>query len=108
MDNWGENTSLSQFMILPTKFESMDGEYVAFGKVVKGLNLMKCIAEKVATENGIPSKPLVIADCGQIFPKSEGLVPMTTMGAFVILMFGVLLFFLRLDFHFGVWFSLEV
>ena len=41
------------------------GEYVVFGKVTKGLELVTAI-EKLGTDSGKPKAKVVIADCGQL------------------------------------------
>ncbi|KAL1197381.1 Peptidyl-prolyl cis-trans isomerase CYP19-1 [Cardamine amara subsp. amara] len=43
----------------------IDIEHVVFGQVVEGLDVLRNIG-KVATPDCMPSKPVVIADCGQI------------------------------------------
>ena len=43
----------------------LDGKHVVFGKVTKGLEVVKAI-EAVGSESGKTSAPVVIADCGQL------------------------------------------
>jgi peptidylprolyl isomerase len=38
---------------------------VVFGKVVEGMNVVKAI-EKVGSSGGRTSRPVVVADCGQL------------------------------------------
>ncbi|KAL1197382.1 Peptidyl-prolyl cis-trans isomerase [Cardamine amara subsp. amara] len=70
MGNRGPDTNESQFMISMAKkinFEyDIDIEHVVFGQVVEGLDVIRNIGKEVATPSFKPSKPVVIADCGQI------------------------------------------
>ncbi|KAF8394174.1 hypothetical protein HHK36_020380 [Tetracentron sinense] len=65
MANSGPGTNGSQFFICTTMTEWLDGKHVMFGKVVEGLNVVKAI-EKYGSSGGRISKPIVIADCGQL------------------------------------------
>ncbi|KAK3217851.1 hypothetical protein Dsin_011821 [Dipteronia sinensis] len=63
------NTSLGtngyQFFICTVKTEWLDGKYVVFGQVVEGFDIMKTV-EKVGSRSGMTSKPVMVADCGQL------------------------------------------
>ncbi|GLT30703.1 hypothetical protein SLA2020_054940 [Shorea laevis] len=65
MANFGPGTNGSQFFICAAKIESLDGKYVVFGQVVEGMDVIEAI-EKVGSCSGKTSKPVVIADCGQL------------------------------------------
>ncbi|KAK0581952.1 hypothetical protein LWI29_019907 [Acer saccharum] len=65
MANAGPGTNGSQFFICTAKTEWLDGKHVVFGKVVEGLDIIKNV-EKVGSSSGRTSKPVVIADCGQL------------------------------------------
>lgn len=65
MANAGANTNGSQFFLCTAKTGWLDGKHVVFGSVVDGLDVVKKI-EAVGSDSGKTSKPVVIADCGQL------------------------------------------
>ncbi|KAK4385433.1 Peptidyl-prolyl cis-trans isomerase CYP19-3 [Sesamum angolense] len=65
MANAGPNTNGSQFFITTVKTSWLDGKHVVFGKVVDGHSVVKEM-EKVGSDSGSTSLPVVIEDCGQI------------------------------------------
>eukprot|EP00293_Proteomonas_sulcata_P001854 CAMPEP_0184325952 /NCGR_PEP_ID=MMETSP1049-20130417/142304_1 /TAXON_ID=77928 /ORGANISM="Proteomonas sulcata, Strain CCMP704" /LENGTH=162 /DNA_ID=CAMNT_0026648119 /DNA_START=421 /DNA_END=909 /DNA_ORIENTATION=- len=65
MANAGPNTNGSQFFLCTVKTDWLDGKHVVFGKVVDGMDVVKSI-EAVGSQSGKTSKPVVVADCGQI------------------------------------------
>ncbi|KAJ4719712.1 Peptidyl-prolyl cis-trans isomerase [Melia azedarach] len=65
MANSGPNTNGSQFFICTEKTPWLDGKHVVFGKVVDGYSVVKEM-EKVGSESGKTSQPVVIEDCGEL------------------------------------------
>jgi len=65
MANAGPNTNGSQFFLCTVKTAWLDGKHVVFGSVTDGFDVVKKI-EEVGSQSGKTSKPVVIADCGQI------------------------------------------
>merc|ERR1712019_161192 len=65
MANAGPNTNGSQFFLCTVKTDWLDGKHCVFGSVTKGLEVVKAI-EAVGSQSGATSKPVIIADCGQL------------------------------------------
>ena len=65
MANAGPGTNGSQFFLCTVKTDWLDGKHVVFGSVTKGMEVVKAI-EAVGSQSGKTSKPVVIADCGQL------------------------------------------
>ncbi|KAL0772106.1 hypothetical protein Bca101_037257 [Brassica carinata] len=65
MANCGPNTNGSQFFILFKRQPHLDGKHVVFGKVVKGMEVVKKM-ELVGTSDGKPTSNVKIIDCGQV------------------------------------------
>lgn len=67
MANHGPNSNGSQFFITVKPTPWMDGFYVPFGKVIKGLELLEKVCNEYGTESGIPkSEHVRIVECGQL------------------------------------------
>uniref|UniRef100_A0A6P7G2G2 Peptidyl-prolyl cis-trans isomerase D n=1 Tax=Diabrotica virgifera virgifera TaxID=50390 RepID=A0A6P7G2G2_DIAVI len=64
MVNNGPNTNQSQFYITTQPCFHLDNTNVAFGKVVKGLNILVEMSDQ-PRENDKPLGELIIADCGE-------------------------------------------
>merc|ERR1712048_1138428 len=65
MANAGPNTNGSQFFLCTVKTGWLDGKHCVFGSVTEGMDVVKKI-EAVGSQSGKTSKPVVIADCGQL------------------------------------------
>ncbi|XP_078601848.1 peptidyl-prolyl cis-trans isomerase B-like isoform X1 [Branchiostoma floridae x Branchiostoma japonicum] len=64
MANAGKNTNGSQFFITTTKTEWLNGKHVVFGKVVKGMNVVRKIEDTKKDGRDRPNKEVKIADAG--------------------------------------------
>lgn len=66
MANAGPGTNGSQFFLCTVKTDWLDGKHVVFGAVKpESMDVVKAI-EAVGSQSGKTSKPVVIADCGQV------------------------------------------
>lgn len=67
----GRPNRRSQFLLHMKEAPDYDdeGEHVVFGQVVSGFEVISLVEQMVANEFGNPSEPVIIADCGQIFPE---------------------------------------
>lgn len=65
MANSGPNTNGSQFFITTVPCPKLNGKYVAFGKVVKGFEVLEAV-EAQGSEDGVPYSEVVIIDSGEL------------------------------------------
>jgi peptidylprolyl isomerase len=66
MANAGPNTNGSQFFLCTVDTNWLDGKHVVFGQVKKECFGVLDAMEAVGSQSGSTSKPVVIADCGQL------------------------------------------
>merc|ERR1711865_443705 len=65
MANAGPNTNGSQFFLCTVKTSWLDGKHCVYGSVTNGMDVVQAI-EGVGSQSGATSKPVVVADCGQL------------------------------------------
>ena len=66
MANAGPNTNGSQFFITTTRTSHLDGKHVVFGKVVRGIGVVRSIEHVTTGDAECPTSDVMIVDCGEI------------------------------------------
>lgn len=64
MANAGKDTNGSQFFITVKKTTWLDGRHVVFGKILKGMDVIRTIEGTSTDGRDKPTADVVIADCG--------------------------------------------
>lgn len=71
MANAGRNTNGSQFFITFTKTPHLNGKHVVFGRVEKGLEVVRKMERVQTGAEDRPKMRINVAKCGQLIKKGD-------------------------------------
>lgn len=66
MDSMGPDKQGSVFFITVDSIPEIDGQYVVFGEVIEGMEVVERINNSVFEEDENPKMPIFISDSGQL------------------------------------------
>jgi len=75
MANAGKDTNGSQFFVTTTKTPHLDGRHVVFGKVIKGMNVVRQVENVPTANSDKPVKACVIENCGELAEGEDDGIP---------------------------------